>query len=47
MTKRIATKRRGAFTETLALVFQVRDLELLGLASPSAESQTLQRLGGS
>jgi hypothetical protein len=46
MTKRMATKRRGAFTEALTFVFRVRDLELLGLASPSAESQALQRLDG-
>ena len=33
-----------AFTEALAFVFQARDLELLGLASPSAESRALQTL---
>jgi len=33
-----------AFTEALAFVFQARDLELLGLASPSAESRALQAL---
>lgn len=33
-----------AFTEALAFVFQARDLELLGLASPSAESRALQIL---
>jgi hypothetical protein len=33
-----------AFTEALAFVFQARDLELLGLASPSAESLALQTL---
>ena len=33
-----------AFTEALAFVFQARDLELLGLASPSPESKALQAL---
>jgi len=33
-----------AFTEALAFVFQARDLELLGLASPSHESRALQAL---
>jgi len=33
-----------AFTEALAFVFQARDLELLGLASPSAESRALATL---
>jgi hypothetical protein len=33
-----------AFTEALAFVFQKKDLELLGLASPSAENQALQTL---
>ncbi|PYQ26167.1 MAG: hypothetical protein DMF56_25285 [Acidobacteria bacterium] len=33
-----------AFTEALAFVFQAKDLELLGLASPSAESRALQTL---
>jgi hypothetical protein len=33
-----------AFTEALAFVFQARDLELLGLAAPSAESRSLQAL---
>jgi len=33
-----------AFTEALAFVFQNRDLELLGLAKPSAESRALQTL---
>ncbi|HUR81384.1 MAG TPA: hypothetical protein VM733_11495, partial [Thermoanaerobaculia bacterium] len=33
-----------AFTEALAFVFQARDLELLGLASPTAESRALQTL---
>ena len=33
-----------AFTEALAFVFQAKDLELLGLASPTAESQALQTL---
>ena len=34
-----------AFTEALAFVFQGRDLELLGLSSPSAESKALGTLG--
>ena len=34
----------NAFTEALAFVFQNRDLELLGLASPTAESRALQTL---
>ena len=33
-----------AFTEALAFVFQAKDLELLGLASPTAESRGLQTL---
>ncbi len=33
-----------AFTEALAFVFQAKDLELLGLASPSAESRALETL---
>jgi oligoendopeptidase F len=33
-----------AFTEALAFVFQARDLELLGLSSPSEESRALQVL---
>jgi hypothetical protein len=33
-----------AFTEALAFVFQARDLELLGLSSPSAETRALQVL---
>jgi hypothetical protein len=33
-----------AFTEALAFVFQAKDLELLGLASPDAESVALQAL---
>jgi len=33
-----------AFTEALAFVFQARDLELLGLASPSAEANALRTL---
>jgi hypothetical protein len=33
-----------AFTEALAFVFQARDLELLGLSSPSAESRAFQAL---
>ena len=33
-----------AFTEALAFVFQARDLELLGLAKPTAESRALQTL---
>jgi hypothetical protein len=33
-----------AFTEALAFVFQNRDLELLGLTKPSAESRALQTL---
>lgn len=33
-----------AFTEALAFVFQGRDLELLGLASPSAEARALNTL---
>jgi hypothetical protein len=33
-----------AFTEALAFVFQARDLELLGLASPTPESRALQVL---
>jgi hypothetical protein len=35
----------NAFTEALAFVFQGRDLELLGLASPDAESRALKTLG--
>ncbi|MFO0574873.1 MAG: hypothetical protein U1A78_12860 [Polyangia bacterium] len=34
----------NAFTEALAFVFQQRDLELLGLAKPDAESQRLRTL---
>jgi hypothetical protein len=34
----------SAFTEALAFVFQNRDLELLGLAKPSAESAALKTL---
>jgi hypothetical protein len=34
----------NAFTEALAFVFQQRDLELLGLARPDAESQRLRTL---
>ncbi|HEX8153294.1 MAG TPA: hypothetical protein VF698_09225, partial [Thermoanaerobaculia bacterium] len=34
----------NAFTEALAFVFQAKDLELLGLSSPSAESRALQTL---
>lgn len=33
-----------AFTEALAFVFQAKDLELLGLASPTPESKALQTL---
>jgi hypothetical protein len=33
-----------AFTEALAFVFQAKDLELLGLSSPTAESRALQTL---
>lgn len=33
-----------AFTEALAFVFQAKDLELLGLASPSPENEALQTL---
>jgi hypothetical protein len=33
-----------AFTEALAFVFQAKDLELLGLASPTDESRALQTL---
>ena len=33
-----------AFTEALAFVFQAKDLELLGLASPTDESKALQTL---
>jgi hypothetical protein len=33
-----------AFTEALAFVFQARDLELLGLAEPDTEAETLQVL---
>lgn len=33
-----------AFTEALAFVFQAKDLELLGLASPSAERRALETL---
>ncbi|MFZ2490847.1 MAG: hypothetical protein WA208_05130, partial [Thermoanaerobaculia bacterium] len=33
-----------AFTEALAFVFQAKDLELLGLATPNAESRALQTL---
>src|SRR5439155_25210142 len=34
----------SAFTEALAFVFQARDLELLGLAKPDAESEKLRAL---
>lgn len=34
-----------AFTEALAFVFQARDLELLGLASPDEQSRALATLG--
>ncbi|HEV7919667.1 MAG TPA: hypothetical protein VGR02_02635 [Thermoanaerobaculia bacterium] len=34
----------NAFTEALAFVFQAKDLELLGLARPSAEARSLQTL---
>jgi hypothetical protein len=34
----------NAFTEALAFVFQARDLELLGLAKPDAESESLRVL---
>jgi hypothetical protein len=34
----------NAFTEALAFVFQAKDLELLGLAKPSAEARSLQTL---
>lgn len=34
-----------AFTEALAFVFQAKDLELLGLAAPNAESRALETLG--
>ena len=34
-----------AFTEALAFVFQAHDLELLGLAAPTAESRALKTLG--
>jgi oligoendopeptidase F len=34
-----------AFTEALAFVFQAKDLELLGLAAPTAESRALKTLG--
>lgn len=34
-----------AFTEALAFVFQARDLELLGLESPSAEARAMKTLG--
>lgn len=33
-----------AFTEALAFVFQAKDMELLGLASPTAESRAMQTL---
>ena len=33
-----------AFTEALAFVFQAKDLELLGLAKPTAESRAMQTL---
>ena len=33
-----------AFTEALAFVFQARDLELLGLSSPDADSRAMQVL---
>jgi hypothetical protein len=34
----------NAFTEALAFVFQAKDLELLGLAKPSAEARSMQTL---
>ena len=34
----------NAFTEAIAFVFQTRDLELLGLAKPSADSRRLETL---
>jgi hypothetical protein len=40
----LASVPNTAFTEALAFVFQAKDLELLGLASPSAENQALQTL---
>lgn len=35
----------SAFTEALAFVFQARDMELLGLQKPSAESEKMRILG--
>jgi hypothetical protein len=40
----LASVPNTAFTEALAFVFQAKDLELLGLASPSEESRALQAL---
>ncbi|HEX7150679.1 MAG TPA: hypothetical protein VF618_04255 [Thermoanaerobaculia bacterium] len=40
----LASVPNTAFTEALAFVFQARDFELLGLASPTAESRALQTL---
>jgi hypothetical protein len=40
----LASVPNTAFTEALAFVFQAKDLELLGLASPTAESRALQAL---
>ncbi|MGZ8711094.1 MAG: hypothetical protein ACXW28_12805, partial [Thermoanaerobaculia bacterium] len=38
----LASVPNTAFTEALAFVFQAKDLELLGLASPSEEARALQ-----
>ncbi|HEX9986800.1 MAG TPA: hypothetical protein VGF69_26325 [Thermoanaerobaculia bacterium] len=40
----LASVPNTAFTEALAFVFQAKDLELLGLASPNDESRALQAL---
>ena len=40
----LASVPNNAFTEALAFVFQAKDLELLGLSSPSAENRALQTL---
>jgi hypothetical protein len=40
----LASVPNTAFTEALAFVFQAKDLELLGLATPSEESAALQTL---
>ncbi|HUP46823.1 MAG TPA: hypothetical protein VM779_15055 [Thermoanaerobaculia bacterium] len=40
----LASVPNTAFTEALAFVFQAKDLELLGLASPSKEAEALQTL---